>query len=66
MAAVRNIAEYVSRTVDEDHHSMDARLPDGSRVHVIIAPAAGKGPRLHPQVSEVVVRSRFAGGARAA
>ena len=43
MAAVRNIAEYVNRTVDEDHHSMDARLPDGSRVHVIISPAAKHG-----------------------
>ena len=43
MAAVRNIAEYVSRTVDDDHHSMDARLPDGSRVHVIIPPAARQG-----------------------
>jgi pilus assembly protein CpaF len=43
MAAVRNIAEYVNRSVDEDHHSMDARLPDGSRVHVIIPPAARQG-----------------------
>ena len=46
MAAVRNIAEYVSRTVDEDHHSMDARLPDGSRVHVIIPPAARQGAHI--------------------
>ena len=43
MAAVRNIGEFVNRTVDEDHHSMDARLPDGSRVHVIIPPAASAG-----------------------
>ncbi len=43
MSAVRNIAEYVDRRVDIDNHSMDARLPDGSRVHVIIPPAARGG-----------------------
>jgi len=43
MAAAENIAEYVNRRLDSDHHSMDARLPDGSRVHVIIPPAANKG-----------------------
>lgn len=46
MAAVRNIAEYVNRRVDEDHHSMDARLPDGSRVHVIIPPSARGGAHI--------------------
>lgn len=43
MIAVRNIAEYVGRIIDADHHSMDARLPDGSRVHVIIPPSAREG-----------------------
>jgi len=43
LAAVRNIAEYSNRRVDEDNHSMDARLPDGSRVHVITSPAARGG-----------------------
>ena len=42
-AAVTNIAEYVNRVVDEDNHSMDARLPDGSRVHVIIPPSSRGG-----------------------
>ena len=45
-AAVRNIAEYVNRVVDEDHHSMDARLPDGSRVHVIIPPSSRGGTHI--------------------
>ena len=45
-AAVRNIAEYVNRVIDEDHHSMDARLPDGSRVHAIIPPTARGGTHL--------------------
>lgn len=43
MSAVRNIAEFVDRRVDIDNHSMDARLPDGSRVHVIIPPASSGG-----------------------
>jgi pilus assembly protein CpaF len=43
VAAARNIAEYVNRRIDEDHHSMDARLPDGSRVHVIIPPSSRQG-----------------------
>jgi pilus assembly protein CpaF len=43
LAAARNIAEFVGRTIDEDHHSMDARLPDGSRVHVIVPPSSRSG-----------------------
>jgi pilus assembly protein CpaF len=43
MAAARNVAEFVNRRIDEDHHSMDARLPDGSRVHVIIPPSSRQG-----------------------
>ncbi len=43
MAAARNIGEYVNRSIDADHHSMDARLPDGSRVHVIIPPSSRQG-----------------------
>jgi pilus assembly protein CpaF len=43
LAAARNISEYVNRQIDADHHSMDARLPDGSRVHVIIPPSSRNG-----------------------
>jgi pilus assembly protein CpaF len=45
MAAVRNLAEYVRRRIDEDHHSMDARLPEPERfrVHVIIPPTSRQG-----------------------
>jgi pilus assembly protein CpaF len=43
MAAARNLAEYVNRTLDVDHHSMDGRLPDGSRVHVILPPSSRQG-----------------------
>jgi len=43
MAAAQNIAEYVNRRLDADHHSMDARLPDGSRVHIIVPPCSRNG-----------------------
>lgn len=43
LAAARNIAEYTGRSIDDDNHSMDARLPDGSRVHVIVPPSARNG-----------------------
>ena len=43
MAAARNIAEYTGRSIDDDNHSMDARLPDGSRVHVIVPPSSRIG-----------------------
>lgn len=43
MAAARNIAQYVDRSIDGDEHSMDARLPDGSRVHVIVPPSSRQG-----------------------
>lgn len=43
MAAARNIAEFVNRRVDGDHHSLDGRLPDGSRVHIIIPPSSRVG-----------------------
>jgi len=43
MAAVRNIAEFVNRRIDDEQPAMDARLPDGSRVHVIIPPSSRQG-----------------------
>jgi|WetSurMetagenome_2_1015567.scaffolds.fasta_scaffold37421_1 pilus assembly protein CpaF len=42
-AAVRNILQYVGKRIDPDHPMMDARLPDGSRVHVAMAPCSRRG-----------------------
>lgn len=42
-AAVNNLAEYVNRRIGGDRHSMDARLPEGFRVHVIVPPASRNG-----------------------
>ncbi len=44
MAAIRNVGQFVGRGIDRDHPYMDARLPDGSRVHAIIPPCARRGP----------------------
>ena len=43
MAAVQNVAEYVGRPLDRRNHSLDGRLPDGSRVHAIIPPSSRQG-----------------------
>jgi pilus assembly protein CpaF len=45
-AAVHNIAQYVGREIDADRPILDARLPDGSRVHVVLPPSARGGTTL--------------------
>lgn len=44
-AAVRNVAEYVGRRLDDRHLSLDARLPEPEkfRVHVLTPPASRQG-----------------------
>ncbi|MEI6079126.1 MAG: CpaF family protein [bacterium] len=42
-AAARNIAQFVGRPLDEENLTLDARLPNGSRVHVVIPPCARNG-----------------------
>jgi pilus assembly protein CpaF len=46
LSAVHNIAQYVGREIDENRPILDARLPDGSRVHAIIPPSARRGTYL--------------------
>lgn len=43
MSAVNNISQYVNRPINQEIPYMDARLPDGSRLHVILPPCARKG-----------------------
>ena len=45
-SAVHNVAQYVGREIDELRPVLDARLPDGSRVHAVIPPSARKGTYL--------------------
>lgn len=42
-AAIRNIAQFVGRRIDQDNPILDARLPDGSRIHIVIPPCAKDG-----------------------
>lgn len=42
-AAVRNIAQSVGRRIDEENPRLDARLPNGYRVHAVIPPCSRKG-----------------------
>lgn len=43
MAAVRNISQYVGRPISEEAPFLDARLPDGSRIHAVVPPIAKNG-----------------------
>jgi pilus assembly protein CpaF len=43
LGAARNMAQYVGRPLSEDRPRLDARLPDGSRIHVVLPPIARKG-----------------------
>ncbi len=43
MAAVRNIAQFVGRPIDDERPFLDARLPDGSRIHAVVPPIARNG-----------------------
>jgi len=43
MAAVRNISQFVGRPIDDEHPFLDARLPDGSRIHAVVKPIAKNG-----------------------
>jgi len=42
-SAMRAIAQSVGRVIDNDNPRLDARLPDGSRIHVVIPPMAKNG-----------------------
>jgi len=46
LTAVHNVAQYVGREIDRERPILDARLPDGSRVHAVIPPSARRGTYL--------------------
>lgn len=46
LAAIERIVSPLGRRIDESSPVVDARLPDGSRVHAIVPPLALKGPCL--------------------
>jgi pilus assembly protein CpaF len=44
LCALRNLAQFVDKPLDERHPILEARLPDGSRVQAVIPPVASSGP----------------------
>jgi len=43
MAAVNNVLQYTGKRLTHEHPLQDSRLPDGSRVHVILSPLSRGG-----------------------
>lgn len=43
IAAFRAVAQSVGRIIDQDNPRLDARLPNGSRIHVVLPPMARNG-----------------------
>jgi pilus assembly protein CpaF len=43
VSAVHNIAQWVGREINPERPVLDARLPNGSRVHAVIPPIARRG-----------------------
>jgi pilus assembly protein CpaF len=43
LSAMRSIAQSVGRVIDENNPRLDARLPDGSRIAVVLPPMAKNG-----------------------
>jgi pilus assembly protein CpaF len=44
IAALRNAAQYVGKTISEEKPILEGRLPDGSRIEAVLPPAAPNGP----------------------
>ena len=43
LAAVNNVLQYTGKRMDIEHPLIDSRLPDGSRIHVVLAPLCRTG-----------------------
>ncbi len=46
-AAANNIAQYVGKAITDDEPILDGRLPDGSRVCIVLHPVAARGTSIN-------------------
>ena len=46
VSAIHNVAQWVGREISPEHPVLDARLPNGSRVHAVLPPCARTGTYL--------------------
>jgi pilus assembly protein CpaF len=46
-AAANNVAQFVGQTLSQERPILDGRLPDGSRVCVVLGPIAAKGTQIN-------------------
>jgi pilus assembly protein CpaF len=46
-AAANNIAQYVGKTISDEEPRLDGRLPDGSRVCIVLHPVAARGTSIN-------------------
>lgn len=44
--AIRNLAQYVGRSIGPQQPILEGRLPDGSRIEAVVPPASPTGPHL--------------------
>lgn len=65
-AAVNNIAQSVGRRINDENPRMDARLPDGSRIHAVLSPVARNGTTVSIRkfsATEITLKQYLAFGA---
>jgi pilus assembly protein CpaF len=46
LTALRNLAQYVGKTADEQRPILEGRLPDGSRIEAVLPPCGPDGPHI--------------------
>ncbi len=54
-SAVNSLAQYVGRPLTENVFSIDARMPDGSRICIMLPPVSGESPVFSIRVFKSVV-----------